>query len=544
MRISLIVILTLLGLHPAVAQTSFTEGNQLSDRTYNSDNGPTNSQLTLDFPIAQAGTLQAILVWGETDGQSMSGIGQSFQAFVLRPAGTNYQVVFETTNYLTVTSVGTNTFVIPGPSFGLLPGDVVAHYGRGIPFSNGTGGPSSVYIAVNLPEPTVGEIIAVGGPVYPLYNDGGRNYAIQVLVSSFVVTTTNDAGAGSLRQAALTAAPLPGTSTISFAPNLSGQTILLTSGPITLTNNVNIDASPLANGIQINPNYNSRIFTINNATVILNSLTLTNGNGNYDSVYGGNGGTIQNNFGTVTVNNCVFTENASYYAYGGAIANLLGTMTVNNCTFENNFADAPVPQLSTYGGGAIYNQSAHLTVNNCSFIGNSATNGLGGGIYCAGTYSFTANNCTFVGNQANSGNGGAIYDGSGATLVVNNCTLATNQASGGNGGGIYTSGNLNLTNSIVCSNSATTGAHIYCGGFLTVINPLITVGSGSSIPSLIYYHNNFVSGGEIDTTNPLLAPLANYGGPTPTMPPMPGSPAIDAGVDSVTRFLTLSLIHI
>jgi len=30
--------------------------------------------------------------------------------------------------------------------------------------------------------------------------------------------------------------------------------------------------------------------------------------------------------------------------------------------------------------------------------------------------------------------------------------------------------------------------------------------------------------------NPLLAPLADYGGPTPTMPPLPGSPVIDAAV--------------
>jgi hypothetical protein len=40
-------------------------------------------------------------------------------------------------------------------------------------------------------------------------------------------------------------------------------------------------------------------------------------------------------------------------------------------------------------------------------------------------------------------------------------------------------------------------------------------------------------GGLVDSDmlglDPLLAPLGNYGGPTPTMPPLPGSPAIDAG---------------
>jgi len=35
-----------------------------------------------------------------------------------------------------------------------------------------------------------------------------------------------------------------------------------------------------------------------------------------------------------------------------------------------------------------------------------------------------------------------------------------------------------------------------------------------------------------------VAPLGNYGGPTQTMPPLPGSPAIDAGSDSITNLYT------
>src|ERR1019366_7858885 len=43
----------------------------------------------------------------------------------------------------------------------------------------------------------------------------------------------------------------------------------------------------------------------------------------------------------------------------------------------------------------------------------------------------------------------------------------------------------------------------------------------------------------VNLTNgtPLLAPLGNYGGPTPTMPPLPGSPAID-GCTNGTTFTT------
>src|SRR6185436_6532379 len=43
--------------------------------------------------------------------------------------------------------------------------------------------------------------------------------------------------------------------------------------------------------------------------------------------------------------------------------------------------------------------------------------------------------------------------------------------------------------------------------------------------------NNFTNG------NPQLSVLGNYGGPTPSMPPMLGSPVIDAGLDLVTNSL-------
>ena len=46
---------------------------------------------------------------------------------------------------------------------------------------------------------------------------------------------------------------------------------------------------------------------------------------------------------------------------------------------------------------------------------------------------------------------------------------------------------------------------------------------------------NFVDlalGSNIDAGDPLLAPLGDYGGPTHTMPPLPGSPAINSGGSS------------
>src|SRR5262249_31358758 len=46
-----------------------------------------------------------------------------------------------------------------------------------------------------------------------------------------------------------------------------------------------------------------------------------------------------------------------------------------------------------------------------------------------------------------------------------------------------------------------------------------------------------ISGPNLTSGNPLLAPLGNYGGPTQTMPPLPHSPAIH-GCTSGTGFAT------
>ena len=61
-------------------------------------------------------------------------------------------------------------------------------------------------------------------------------------------------------------------------------------------------------------------------------------------------------------------------------------------------------------------------------------------------------------------------------------------------------------------------------GAFTTINSII---AGNSVPDFAgviqeQLGNNLIGG------DPMLAPLADFGGPAPTMPPLPGSPAIDA----------------
>jgi hypothetical protein len=94
--------------------------------------------------------------------------------------------------------------------------------------------------------------------------------------------------------------------TITFATNLSSQTILLTSGEIFLQTNTTIDASALPGGLQINGNNASRIFEVaGGASVTLKSLILTNG-------YDAQGGAICNDDKAVlTLVNCALANNTA-----------------------------------------------------------------------------------------------------------------------------------------------------------------------------------------------------------------------------------------
>jgi hypothetical protein len=267
----------------------------------------------------------------------------------------------------------------------------------------------------------------------------GGPFASETNFYSAIVTTTADNGAGSLRDAVTNVAS---PKLVTFAPALSGQTITLTSGQLTLANTVTIDGSPLPRGIQINGNASSRIFNVPfGSTAVLDSLTLTNGRTVGDS--------------------------------GAAILNG-GNLTVTRCTLVGNIADF-------YGGG-IETTAGQLTVNESTLTGNQ---------------------CSF--------NGAAAIDNIGSTVTVLHSTVTGNQAFNGAGcGGIGNySGTVTLYNSIVAGNFA--------------------VNSATNLDQTITF-----TGVNLTNGTPLLAPLGNYGGPTPTMPPLPGSPAIDGATNGTT----------
>jgi hypothetical protein len=229
----------------------------------------------------------------------------------------------------------------------------------------------------------------------------------------------------------------------------------------------------------LDANYVSRIFNVAaGANIGLVSLTLTNGHSD------------ANNWGGALINN--------------------GTLALTNCTLAGNFIDG------SGSGGAIENVGT-LTLTGCTLSGNGA--GYAGAI--RNEASCALQNCTLFGNTVPA-NGGAIDNVFGATLNLLYCTFYGNSA-GSSGAGIdnYLS-QVNLTNCIIAVNA---GQDIYNWSGSTV-----ALGGSNLVQSLVNGGGTVNGAASILAADPLLASLGNYGGLTQTLPPLPGSPAIDSAV--------------
>lgn len=194
-------------------------------------------------------------------------------------------------------------------------------------------------------------------------------------------------------------------------------------------------------------------------------------------------------------------------------------------------------------GGAIFNHNGVVALTNSTFAFNSAVGGTGPSTNAsAGNY--------FCGGGG-SGYGAAIFNLNGKVMIVSS-TLASNSVSGGiayfrggaAGGALFHltyDSALSRTGAVLVVNSILAGT--LGGPDLAIAQPANTTAGtnlgltvlSASEPNLIQSFTN--SGGSFTNTGvitnaPLLGPLGNYGGPTPTMSLLPGSPAIDAGDDS------------
>jgi len=329
--------------------------------------------------------------------------------------------------------------------------------------------------------------------------------------------------------------------TINFKLPLPALIKLTSNAVLPILSDVTI-VGPTSGVVAVDGNLATQVFSNPGSVLSIKSLTIQNGK------ITGNGGGIYNN-GTLNLTNCVVSGNTASQDGGGIYNDGSGAATLINSTLSGNTATAglgggiynngTIVALTncTFGnntagtdGGGVWNNGEMLSVTGTTFSDNKAPNGCGGGLF-NGVPEVTVTNCTFSGNSASLG--GGLCNQSEMTMA--NCTLSGNSASS-LGGGIFNSDELTIINTIAANSTA--GADCFNNGTITNDHNLIETDSGSGNQCSDGTH------GDIIGSDPRLAPLGHYGGPTETFalctaPGVPApsctgpSPAIDAGTDTV-----------
>lgn len=186
----------------------------------------------------------------------------------------------------------------------------------------------------------------------------------------------------------------------------------------------------------------------------------------------------------------------------------------------------------------------HLNIVNGAHKGNECAGSeasCGGGLMLEYLTTATVSNCTFANNDGGL-TGGAIYSYYGNPLTVTNSTFINNHTVAYAGAIELFYGNAILTNNTFIGN--VTGGFgstlLNTWGELMLKNNIIVKGA----TSVNACDNDFSDGGSTNdgggnirfgdatcvgtTVNPLLGTPGDYGGDVPTLPLLPGSPAINA----------------
>jgi hypothetical protein len=293
-----------------------------------------------------------------------------------------------------------------------------------------------------------------------------------VTPSTFQVTNLNDSGPGSLRAAVMAANANPGADTIRFGPAAHDGTIPLTSGQLTISDDLTIDG-PGENRLTISGTNASRVFRVigNSTNVTLRDLTITGG-----SVTGANGGGI-------------LAEGTNSYLTLIS-AQVIGNSATGTTTGGNGGG------IYTLGQVALEDSAVGTTT-----APNTAT-GLGGGIWAFRGVSLDAS--TVEGNLALiGGDGGGIVVNSGDVSLTNGSAVSHNSAEatasitdpkGGLAGGIFdANGSV-----FVSGSSSVEDNHAFRTGGILVGYGDVDIDGGSTLDGNVGSDTAFGNGGILD----------------------------------------------
>ena len=208
-----------------------------------------------------------------------------------------------------------------------------------------------------------------------------------------------------------------------------------------------------------------------------------------------------------------------------------GYLSITSSTISGNSA--------TEDGGGVFHQTycekvpwrirdIPLEIRSSVITGNSAGRD-GGGVHGLGTPHPYYSSCergnaavhgSTVHNNNAGRNGGGIL---GAGELVNS-TISSNSATG-TGGGVHQAPRLQAVSSTITQNESSTVGGVSDAPGATFRNTILAGNVGMDLDD----SENVTLESSLTDTDPMLTPLGNFGGPTPTHVLLPSSPAIDAG---------------
>ena len=202
--------------------------------------------------------------------------------------------------------------------------------------------------------------------------------------------------------------------TVTADIDLSNSTLEI---PANSTVTINLNGHKLDRKLTKRGESGGTVITVRSgATLNLSNGTLTGG-------WGGAGGGLVNEGGTVELTDVICTNNVADDRGGGICNRNGGVLTMTNCTITDNHSN---DHSGAKGGGGFFNEeNATATLTNVSITGNEAKVCGGGGICNFGT--LTLDGCTIQNNAAITNGGGIWQEGTlnvqGANIVTGNTTV-------------------------------------------------------------------------------------------------------------------------
>jgi hypothetical protein len=202
------------------------------------------------------------------------------------------------------------------------------------------------------------------------------------------------------------------------------------------------------------------------------------------------------------------------------------TLSISDSTISGNQANVASGGFGGQGGGVwgdIVQLSRVTLSNNKALAGTATFPGQGGGVFI-NDHPSSLTNVTVTANQTDHGSG---FPGQGGGIFINDATTVTNAtvtnnqadaAGTGQGGGIFINDATTFRNTIVSGN------HVGSAASECFVNDVVTAPSGNIERGT---DCGFTGAANKRSTDPILGPLANNGGPTDTQALLSGSPAID-----------------